>query len=96
MSDKITELAKVIEKNISYDASGHTPEKRCPHCNEVIQKEEIYGYFLDHRGSLAQQIANYFGLGESFRETVEEKLQEVSVTGDKKRDSIAIANEILE
>jgi hypothetical protein len=95
LSDKITELAKVIERNISYDASGHQPEKRCPHCGEVIEKEETCGYWIDHKGTLAQEIANHLGLSSAFREAIERQLDDVDVTGDAKKDSLVIVKEIL-
>lgn len=95
MSDKITELAKVIEKEISYDASGHTPEERCPHCGKVIKEESTWGYWIDHRGMLAQAIANHLGLGSAMREAIDGQLSNATVTGNKKKDSLEIAKEIL-
>jgi hypothetical protein len=95
MSDKVAKLAELIEKEISYDASGFTPEKRCPHCNEVIQKQETWGYWIDHRGVLAQAIIDHLGLGSSMREAMDSKLGEIDVTGNKKKDALTIAQELL-
>lgn len=95
MSDKTTELAKLIEREISYDASGHSPEERCPHCGKVIKEEETWGYWIDHRALLAQAIVDYLGLGSSLRDAIEEKLGEVGVTGNAKNDSVTIARILL-
>ena len=93
--EKIKALAKVIEDEISYDASGHSDEERCPHCGEVIKEEQTWGYWIDHRGTLAQTIVNHLGLSNSLREAIDEKLSDITVTGNKKKDSLTIAEELL-
>jgi hypothetical protein len=95
MEDKIKALAKVIEREISYDASGHSDEERCPHCHKVIKEEQTWGYWIDNKGTLAQAIVNHLGLGSGLRGAIEEKLGDVYVTGDKKKDSVEIAEAIL-
>lgn len=78
-------LQQVITKHISYDGDGG---EKCPHCKKYIEAPH---YWLDHRWTLAHEIAKFKGWPARFAESIEDMLEDIQVTGNPRIDAVTIA-----
>jgi hypothetical protein len=92
MKNDITKqsLAKFIAKNISYDGSG---KEDCPHCGKEIRS---MNYWVDHKDSLAGEIAGFIGLGPAMYTVIRDIVENAYyVSGSPAKDSKEITEVIF-
>lgn len=91
---KKEELAQFIKGSISYDAGGG---EDCPYCHKNIKS---HNYWIDHKSSLASNIASQFGVETSwdkgFGRIIMDVLNEFQATGNKNKDAMELAERILQ
>lgn len=85
-------LAAFIAKHISYDANLVSEGVKCPHCGKMA-REPVESHWIDHRGVLAGQIADFLGL--NVYDQVDDELDGAMVNGDKEEDSKWLAENII-
>jgi hypothetical protein len=90
---RIEPLAKLIAKEISYDASQDVAELKCPHCQKVAREAE-YHHWIDHRGVLEGQIRKHLGVRDSGGE-ISRILEQAYVSGKRAEDAKNLATEII-
>lgn len=89
-------LIKLIEEEIEYDCSGYSPEKICPHCKKVTEKERYWGWWIDHRSVLASKIIGLTKIPSRYEEDFYEWIGQQKVTGNEKDDAISLSSKIID
>lgn len=89
------DLIRIIKKEISYTGDGGT---KCRHCGKYVVEPR---YWLDHEAILARAIVEHCcptlpqRLRGNVKEEVEERLDDIILTGKEAVDAVSIADDIL-
>lgn len=89
-------LINVFKEHVSYDCNGYSPEKKCPSCSYVIEKESRWGFWLDHREVLSGNLFSELNLPERYRSDFDDWIGEQYVSGDKNEDAENFSKWILD